>query len=140
MKHWTTLSFLVGAMHLSACAMFGEYVWEFRSGEEAILYNHYEVGASPQTAAIVKEKWLSRESLSGRVVCLYKGTAETRVLEQCGDPSKKQAIQRKGYDTEWEYDWWTVYFRRGRVVYVQFKKETHEPEPIYRWNGKILRK
>ena len=125
----------LGAVAFTGCSVLFDYGWEFRSGEQAIHCNPYDVGVSSQRAEEVEQKASRGEPLSGRVIWLHKGTPTTRVVEQCGQPLERRASARKGYDTEWDYDWWTLYFRRGRVADVRFKESTHEPEPIYRRTG-----
>lgn len=111
------------------------YLWEFKSGEQAILANAFEAGASLQESDRVHAKYAGHEPLSGRFIEIWKGDPESAIRENCGELLQQRPSKRKGCDVELIYDWWAVYFHYGRVVDVEFSPTTREPAPIYRWNG-----
>lgn len=119
----------------------GDHEWDFASGEYAIEYHGMAIpGVTLEMCQTVIGKVMKHEAITGRQVVILSNYDTSTVEKLCGIPSAKRPSQRKGYDTEWEYGWWVVYFRGDLVADVQFNETVDEPAPIYRWSGKYYHK
>jgi len=63
------------------------------------------------------------KELSGREYVVKLGQSQARLLKDIGPPDKKTTSEAKGCDESWEYEHFTVYFKRRRVKDVVCKKK-----------------
>jgi len=69
-----------------------------------------------------------------------RGETSKNVLYTAGTPVHMRKSERQGADMEWEYGFCIAFFFRDRIVDVQWKESPDEPQPIYRWSGKVILK
>ena len=127
---WTVYAHYPGA---------GYHQWEYASGEMAIYRYGERLRLGWEERKRVFEKKDRGETLTGRQFQLTKYSNRDQVLDWVGEPQHRRKRSSRWGDEEWEYEFCVIYFKKGGVTYLRFKDQTAEPQPIYRWSGRVYR-